>query len=183
MHDQYNECYIGSDLTKVSTAPRKASLSIPRPVLAESVLTIIGFRTTWSRKGPAYSCRSAARREGAAGSESRTNRRPVRVSKKCNLYTEVLKATNASSLYFQLLILVKSNIASRAYRPDNFLIIFLSENTTPYTSFASSSNGKVRDEGIGGSPTGVVLRSSSLTATTSPVVLCENRWEGGSVEA
>jgi hypothetical protein len=35
------------------------------------------------------------------------------------------------------------------YLPDNFLIIFRKDKTTPYTSFASSSKGKPVDCGVG----------------------------------
>lgn len=54
-----------------------------------------------------------------------------------------------------------------AYLPESFLTMFLSDRTTPYTSFVSSSKGRVFDLACS---TGFFTGGSSPTATTRPVV-------------
>ena len=56
-----------------------------------------------------------------------------------------------------------------AYLPDNFLIMLRNDKITPYTSFASSSNGRALDFGpSGGACEGT--EESWPMATTNPVV-------------
>jgi len=66
------------------------------------------------------------------------------------------------------------NKKCRTHLPDNFLIIFRKERTTPYTNFASSSNGNPADDcsGGGGGAFCIIERGadSSFTAITTPLV-------------
>ena len=66
----------------------------------------------------------------------------------------------------------ESTQKQQTYRTDSFLIIFRSEITTPYTSFASSSKGNALVEGLAivGVCCGEVIGGFSFVATVTPVL-------------